>query len=347
MYKLKIICKDSLKLKVGFKFPDITKGKLQEKSIIPTKNLQIVEADKEYDGLSIVNVDPIPNEYVIPQGTITIKENGQHYIKEYENVIVNVNEIKTLQSKAIVPTQETQLIVPDTGYDGLSEVSVEAIPSNYLIPNGTLNVEKNGVYDVKKYENVIVDIETGGNETVNDTYAPPYVSFRDCPLTDMTPCLESLDTSNIETMENMFYDCGKVVELNLQNFNTSKVTTMRYMFRECKKATKIDVSSFNTSNVTNMNYMFGSCDIITSLDLSSFDMSKVTNVGNMFYGCMYLKHIDLRNAVFKASTYSGMFTNVPTDCLVIVKDDTAKTWITSKFTTLKNVKTVAEYEAGL
>ena len=51
----------------------------------------------------------------------------------------------------------------------------------------------------------------------------------------------------------------------------------------------------------------------------------------------------MRNFDFtNVASYSTMFYNVPTDCLIIVKDDTAKTWITSKFTTLTNVKTVAE-----
>jgi hypothetical protein len=33
-----------------------------------------------------------------------------------------------------------------------------------------------------------------------------------------------------------------------------------------------------------------------------------------------------------------MFSNVPTDCLIYVKDETAKSWITGKFTTLTNVQ---------
>ena len=34
-------------------------------------------------------------------------------------------------------------------------------------------------------------------------------------------------------------------------------------------------------------------------------------------------------------------------CLIIVKDDTQRTWITSKFSKLTNIKTIAEYEASL
>jgi surface protein len=62
-----------------------------------------------------------------------------------------------------------------------------------------------------------------------------------------------------------------------------------------------------------MMYMFQNCSSLTELDLSSFDISNV-------------------------KYYSGMFDNVPTDCLIYVKDSTAKTWITSKFSTLTKVQ---------
>jgi hypothetical protein len=42
---------------------------------------------------------------------------------------------------------------------------------------------------------------------------------------------------------------------------------------------------------------------------------------------------------------ASMFDGVPADCLIIVKDDTQKEWLTNAFSQLTNVKTVAEYEA--
>jgi surface protein len=117
------------------------------------------------------------------------------------------------------------------------------------------------------------------------------------------------------------------------------------MFESCSGLTNLDVSNFNTSNVTNMSYMFCTCSGLTNLDLSNFITSNVTNMSAMFRYCKSLTNLDIRKFGFtKVTNYSGMFDEVPIDCLIIVKDETAKEWITSKFTTLTNVKTVAELE---
>ena len=85
--------------------------------------------------------------------------------------------------------------------------------------------------------------------------------------------------------------------------------------------------------------MFFSCSGLTSLNLSSFDTSKVTNMGSMFSGCTALQHLDISNFDFtNVTSYSNMFSNVPANCEILVKDETAKEWITSKFTNLTNVK---------
>ena len=92
-----------------------------------------------------------------------------------------------------------------------------------------------------------------------------------------------------------------------------------------------------------MNYMFENCSKLTILDLSNFNTSNVTNMYGMFYSCYKLIHVDLRSFDFtKVTNYSSMFGGVPNNCEIIVKDDTAKEWITTHFTNLTNVKTVAE-----
>ena len=137
----------------------------------------------------------------------------------------------------------------------------------------------------------------------------------------------------------LFYQYSGTNPDCVKNLDTTGVTNMQYMFQQCEKLTSLDVSNFNTSNVTYMSYMFSECSSLTSLDLSNFDTSNVKDMSYMFYNCTALQHLDISNFDFtKVTSYSSMFSGVPADCEILVKDETAKTWITSKFTNLTNVK---------
>lgn len=63
---------------------------------------------------------------ITPTGTKTITMNGTHNVSEYEYAQVNVeaNAAPTLQSKSVTPKATAQTVKPDTGYDGLSQVTV-------------------------------------------------------------------------------------------------------------------------------------------------------------------------------------------------------------------------------
>lgn len=146
---------------------------LQEKSITPTKAVQNVTPDTGYNGLSKVNVGAIPDEYIIPSGTVNITENGEHDVREAEkvSVAVPIPEFKT-QEKSITPTKDAQSVVPDAGYDGLTKVNVGAIPAEYIIPSGTVNITENGTHNVKEAESVNVNVPAPEFKTQEKTVTP-------------------------------------------------------------------------------------------------------------------------------------------------------------------------------
>lgn len=144
--------------------------------------------------------------------------------------------------------------------------------------------------------------------------------------------LSSFDTSNVKNMYAMFGNCENLKNVNLKNFDTSKVTDMEAMFFNCKSLSKINLSNFNTSSVERLKRMFVNCGLLTELDLSNFKTENLLNVETMFSGCKLLKKIDMRNATFdKVQNYNYMLDTLPSDVTIIVKDNTQKEWLSSKF----------------
>ena len=64
-----------------------------------------------------------------------------------------------LQSETVTPTKDTQEISAKSNYYGLSKVTVNPIPEDYIIPENTKNITDNGVYDVKTYASVEVSVQ--------------------------------------------------------------------------------------------------------------------------------------------------------------------------------------------
>lgn len=80
--------------------------------------------------------DDDEGEYInYPTLSKTITTNGTHDVVRYADVTVNVptgGGTPTLQTKTATPTESQQTVTPDSGYDGLSSVTVNAISSTYV-----------------------------------------------------------------------------------------------------------------------------------------------------------------------------------------------------------------------
>jgi len=100
-------------------------------------------------------------------------------------------------------------------------------------------------------------------------------------------------TTGCTSMAAMFYNCGRLVSLDLSGFDTSSVINMNWMFSGCASLESVNLSSFDTSNVIAMNSMFSYCNAITELDLRGFDTQNVTDMHAMFNWCTSLEKVDV------------------------------------------------------
>lgn len=94
---------------------------LQDKTVTPTKQTQTVNADSGYDGLDTVQVDPIPSEYIIPQGKVTINQNGTVDVSQYAEAEVSVPAILAaprfeVKKKRVTFEQSTGSLTGALGY---------------------------------------------------------------------------------------------------------------------------------------------------------------------------------------------------------------------------------------
>ncbi|MEB3362992.1 MucBP domain-containing protein [Lactobacillus sp. R2/2] len=95
---------------------------------------------------------------------------------------------------------------------------------------------------------------------------------------------DSIDTSAVTDMQNMFYACSSLTELNLKNVTTDSLQNMNHMFAKCSKLKKLDLSSFYTKSVINMKEIFSNsednvtkfpdCEKLEELNIENFDMSQ-------------------------------------------------------------------------
>ena len=87
----------------------------------------------------------------------------------------------------------------------------------------------------------------------------------------------------IGSAEMLFSQLTNLNKINgLDKLDTSKVTSMLRMFYDCKKIVSLDLSSFDTTNVTRFNVMFANDPSLTSVDLSSFTVANDATTMGMF-----------------------------------------------------------------
>lgn len=160
--------------------------------------------------------------------------------------------------------------------------------------------------------------------------------------------LSNIDTRNVTSVYGLFSRCTKLKTL-IHNFNFSRLDNTESMFYNCTSLQEIDFSNVPTGTSMSRTYgMFSGCTSLRKIDLSGFT-AKMSTCAYMFSNCTSLQELDVRGIQFSTATsssfYNGIFDNVPTNCEIIVKDNTERTWVLARRSDFTNVKTVAEYEA--
>lgn len=143
--------------------------------------LGMAESTSNLDDLATA-IDGIENRGAV---SATVQEGSTYTIpKGYHNGSGTVSGVSgggnySLQSKTITPTKSQQNVTPDSGYYGLSDVTVNAIPSNYQDVSAT-TATAGDVLTGKVYTDATGKVTTGtmaNNGTVSKTLDTTTTSY--------------------------------------------------------------------------------------------------------------------------------------------------------------------------
>lgn len=230
------------------------------------------------DGYSPVSVNvPIPDGYIVPSGTKTITDNGEHIVTEYEKVEVSVS-----------------------------------IPDGYIVPSGELEVTENGTYDVTEKASVSVSVPTRGGGEVDtrfkDLAEGTLTEIDDNTITSTRNyafyAARSLERVSLPNLTNLgsytFNACEALVSANLPSLIGAFAT---YTFTSCSALTHVNAPNATGAN----NYSFQDTTALEKLDLLG-----TATFGSYSFRRSGITALIIRNNTSKLAKLSS--TNAFADC---------------------------------
>ena len=223
---------------------------------------------------------------------------GKRYVES------QISKIKP-EEKTVTPTKSQQIITPSTG-KYLSKVTVNTIPSSYIIPSGTVEITENGTHNITKYANVNVNVVSESTlKKLLDTKQSASYLFYYYKGTSIDDLIKYSDTSNVTNMANMFYNCQNLQSIPL--LDTSNVINMNNMFYYCQNLQSIP--QLNTSKVYNMENMFYNCSKLQTIDLTHMEIKGALSSSHMCDNCYSLTEFIIRNMDTIPPLESNTFNN--------------------------------------
>lgn len=281
---------------------------LQKGEATPTKAVQKFTPGTGYDGFSEFTVKAIPDEYVIPTGSVTITENGEHnvagkavakvsvpipdgYIKPSGELEISENGVYDVRDKETADVHVPDPVFinlnvtsngtyePPDGIDGFNPVTVNVpIPDGYIKPSGSVEITDNGEYDVTDKEKVVVNVEQSGGGDAETTNSQWFADF----IMDISPIEIYNDKADGTLGAYAFYENSAVTKIELPKIEYLK----ERCFNGCENLKTLLLPSMVGYTYQ---YMASGCTSLVNVDVH--DASYISSYS--FQSCTSLKKLDL------------------------------------------------------
>lgn len=136
--------------------------------------------------------------------------------------------------------------------DGSSTLTVRVNDTNYELP-----VDENGNFSFTTTEPIVSLSDFLANKSNVES-----IEFS----TDS----RYWDTSQLESMNSMFWNCSSLKEINLNSFNTTNLRGMAYLFYGCNNLQNVWMDNTNAPHLVENHDMFNGCSNLTEVYLGSY-----------------------------------------------------------------------------
>lgn len=242
---------------------------LQNKTVTPSTSQQTVQCDNNYAGLGTVTVDAVDNsiDANIQQGNI---KSGVTILGVTGNYTGGGSNY---QQKTVTPSASQQVISADSGYDALSQVTI----------NGSSNLAAG---NIKK------DVEIFG---VTGSYEGAGVTIDPHPTNLQYACTDGSSYASLLPKDGSW---TPLIDLT----GITSTNNMRYMFNNNTVVTDLDLTGWTIPDIAvACTSMFNGCSSLQYIR-GSLSFAKSTNFTSMFANCSSLIQVGIKNFGFSATS---------------------------------------------
>ena len=238
--------------------------------------------------------------------TISVNSSGQITVSATQTAgyvsagtVSKTKQLTTKGATTITPSKSSQTAVESETYT-TGAITVAAIPAEYIIPSGTLEVTENGIYDVMGKESVTVNVASGGGgngilkkmianiesysisaaDLIGITCIRNY-AFYECRGLTSIVIPEGVTSIGAQA----FYSCVYLTSIVIPEGVTS---IGQQAFLSCNRLTSVVIPK----SVTSMGgAMFQFCYELTSVKMKATTPPTISSSSNMFASCNALTQI--------------------------------------------------------